>query len=80
MKGMGASCTASRRGVIFSEPSARPTGLEVRIARSTNSDGETKKVPAIFIGFLEQNGNGPMGCGRMPALYMLEFKCHWGAQ
>jgi hypothetical protein len=50
MKGTGASCTARRSGVIFSEASARPTRLEVRSARSTNKKGETEKIPAMFIG------------------------------
>jgi hypothetical protein len=52
MKGMGASCTASRRGVIFSVASARPIGLEVRSATSTKRKGEAKKIPAMFIDFL----------------------------
>jgi hypothetical protein len=58
MKGMGASCTASRRGVIFSVASACPTGLEIKSARSTNRKGETEKTPAMFIGFLDHQGNG----------------------
>jgi hypothetical protein len=73
MKGMGASCTVSRRGVMFSVASARPTGLEVKSARSTNKKGEAEKIPAMFIGFLDHNGNGPMGAGRVPALYMFDF-------
>jgi hypothetical protein len=60
MKGMGASCTASRSGVIFSVAWARPT--EKR-ARSTNRKGGAEKIPAMFIGFLDHNGNGGDGCG-----------------
>jgi hypothetical protein len=63
MKGMGASCTASRRGVIFSVASARPTGLGVKSARSTKRKGEAGKIPAMFIAFLEQNETGSMRCG-----------------
>jgi hypothetical protein len=69
MKGTGASCTASRRGVIFSVASARPTGLGVKSARSRNRTGERKKIPAKFIDFLD-----PMDVARMPALYMVAFK------
>jgi hypothetical protein len=71
MKGMGASCTASRRGVIFSVASARPTRLGVESARSTNRKGEAEKIPAMFIGFLEHNETGVIGSEGMPALYML---------
>src|SRR5882757_8115131 len=63
MKGTGASCTASRRGVMFSVASARPTGLGVKSARSTNRKGEAEQIPAMFIGFLEHNETGPMGVG-----------------
>jgi hypothetical protein len=76
MKGMGASCTASRSGVIFSVASARPTGQEVRNARTTNKKGETGKTPAVFIGFLEDL----WGAGRMPALYMFQFNSIGWAQ
>jgi len=57
MKGTGASCTVRRSGVIFSEAWARPTGLAVRSARSTNRIGDTEKIPGIFISFLDHKGN-----------------------
>jgi hypothetical protein len=46
---------------MFSVASARPTGLGVKSARSTNRKGEAEKIPAMFIGFLEHNGNGADG-------------------
>ncbi|MEA2262929.1 MAG: hypothetical protein QOJ51_5754, partial [Acidobacteriaceae bacterium] len=55
--------------VIFSVASARPTGLGVKSARSTNRKGEAEQIPAKFIDFLATMETGPMGWGRMLALY-----------
>jgi len=65
---------------MFSVASARPTGLGVKSARSTNRKGEAEKIPAKFIGFLDHNETGPMGCGGMPALYMFAFNSMGRAQ
>jgi hypothetical protein len=80
MKGIGASCTASRSGVIFSVASARPTGLGVKSARSMNREGEREKIPAKFIDFLRHMGTPPMDVGRIPALYMVGLNSMGRAQ
>ena len=65
---------------MFSAASARPTGLAVKSARSTNGKSEAEQIPAMFNGFLDHNGNGADGVGENACIVYVAFKSMGRAQ